>query len=345
TQPSAELMAALRAQVALERPGALIVTGDLSFNGERASHLALAEWFRRIEADGTPVWVLPGNHDINVPAPHGFTKEGWYPTEAVTPETFSAIYADFMGPAAGEANLSYAVEVDERLWIAMTDVAYYLGAAQTFGLFTAGHAAWLEEMLAAAGKAEVITATHHNLLPHTRFSQESFVMFGWESMAALNRRYGVRLNLSGHIHAQNIAAQEGLTDVSTGAFCSWPHRYALVELEDGGALVYQAKALDGALLPEGFERDSRTWFSQIAGEKTLSSLPEGEPARREAMAAYAARLNLAWFSGTYRADDPSWRADPAYALWEDSGTEAPGWTFMRALMDETRGDQLSLRLE
>ena len=341
TQHSDALMAALCEAVDREKPDALIVTGDLSFNGERASHVALAEWFARIEARGTPVWVIPGNHDINVATPRGFTAEVWYATEAVAPEDFSAIYAGHMLPPEGQGGLSYTVSVGGALRVAMTDVAFYAGGAQTFGLFTAAHAEWLEAVMDRARGMELITATHHSLLPHTAFSQESFLMFGHEQMAALAKAHGVRLNLSGHMHAQHIAREGELTDAALGAFCTWPHRYAIVTLA-GDALTYEAKSLSADDLPEGFLEDSRVWVEDITREKLRTALADVDAAERETMAEYATRFNLAYFQGTYQSDDPAWRDDPAYALWLKHG-DNPMWQYMRMVMDEPGGENLTWR--
>ena len=337
TQYSDELMEALLKEAAALSPDALIVTGDLSWNGERASHEALARWFSRFEALGIPVWVIPGNHDINVLTPRGFAGDAWYLTEGVDEAEFRAIYADYMLPPTEGANLSYLVRVDEGLCVAMTDAAYYRDMAQTFGVFTAGHAAWLEKAIEDAGDAEVITASHHNLLAHTEFMKESYVMLGGESMAALDRQHGVRLHLSGHLHVQHIAESEGVTDAALGAFCTWPHRYALVTLEDDGRLEYEARSLDARYLPDGFLDMSRTWYADIAKAKTAAALEGDEDA--EAMADYAARFNLAYFSGTYRSDDPLWRQDPAYKLWS-SRTDDLFWQYMKLVMDEPNGDNL-----
>ena len=339
TQHSDELMAALCAEVERIMPDALIVTGDLTLNGERDSHIALANWFSRIEALGVPVWIIPGNHDINVKSARGFDTDGWYYTETVTPEQFAAIYADYMLPAEGGANLSYAVQVDDRLWIALTDVAYYSGEAQTFGLFTAGHAEWLESVLQRAGDVEVLTATHQNLLEHTAFSRDSFLMFGHETMASLAARYGVRLNLSGHMHAQNIVEQGGLTDAALGAFCNWPHRYALVTLEENGDMTYEASSLDAALLPEAFLEDSRTWFEEITREKTALAIADIAAEDRDAMAQYVTRFNLAYFSGTYSRDDASWTEDPGWQLWQAHQGNI-FWKYLNLVMREASGDNL-----
>ena len=62
-----------------------------------------------------------------------------------------------------------------------------------------------------------------------------------------------------------------------------------------------------------------------------------------AMADYAARFNLAYFSGTFRGDDPSWTEDPAYALWESHPESAFG-DYMRQVMAGDSGSSLRLEL-
>ena len=338
TQCGEELLSALYQEILFEQPNALIVTGDLTFNGEKISHEALAVWFGTVEDAGVDVWVIPGNHDINVANPIGFADGMYYGVEAASPDAFAAIYADYSAP--GEAGFSYIARISDGLWVAMTDVAWYQDQALTFGLFTGSHAAWLEEALKTADEAgaQVVTATHHNLLAHTEFSKESFQMFGHESMAALARAYGVKLNLSGHMHIQHIARENGLTDTALGAFCIWPHRYALVTLGNDGSLRYEAKALSSRFLPEGFLEESKAWFAGITRDK-VKALLDGTDEEIAMMADYAAKFNLAYFSGTYRKEDASWFGDPAYALWENQADTA-FFPYMKLVMNEAAGDNL-----
>ena len=337
-----ELLSALYREILREKPDALIVTGDLTFNGEKPSHTALAAWFASVEAAGVPVWILPGNHDINIPNALGFSGEMVYGIGSVTPEEFSAIYAEFLEP--GSTGFSYVARVSESLWVAMTDVAWYQEEAQTFGVFTDRHEAWLEGVLGEARKAgaRVVTATHHSLLQHTAFSRENYLMFGHERMAALARREGVRLNLSGHLHIQHIVREKDLADAALGAFCIWPHRYALVTLGNDGSLAYESRGLDEMFLPEGFSEMSREWFADIAREKAAAALSGTEEEIR-IMADYAARFNLAYFSGTFRKGDPSWTEDPASALWENQENTA-FWQYMKLVMAEASEDSLRLNL-
>ena len=343
-----ELLKALEQTALREMPDALIVSGDLTFNGEKASHQALAACFARLKQAGVPVWVIPGNHDINTGAARGYTDSGWYAAEGVSEKDFADIYRDCMLPGAEGAQFSYAAPLSDSLWAAMTDAAFYQGQAQTFGLFAAGHREWLQSVLEQAREAgaEVITVTHHSLIAHTDFLRDSYQMIGYETMLGLAKQYGVRLNLSGHLHIQHIAREEGVADAALGAFCLWPHRYALVTLKDDGSLRYEARSLAAEDLPAGLLSESRAWFFGITEEKTRAALanaalPDGA---LDTMADFAARFNLAYFSGTYDSADPSWRDDPAYGLWQEYGGDAFG-QYLAMVMNEPNGENLWLEVE
>lgn len=48
------------------RPDAVLVTGDLTKDGERVSHEYVAgQLLARLRRAGIPVYVVPGNHDVN----------------------------------------------------------------------------------------------------------------------------------------------------------------------------------------------------------------------------------------------------------------------------------------
>ena len=47
------------------KPDVIILSGDLTLNGEKESHKELAKKLDQVEKDGIQVVVIPGNHDIN----------------------------------------------------------------------------------------------------------------------------------------------------------------------------------------------------------------------------------------------------------------------------------------
>ena len=83
---------AFLAEVAQDKPDALILTGDLTFNGEKASHEELAAKLNELVEAGVPVYVLPGNHDVNNYAAATYLGSEQAATDFVTPEEFEEIY-------------------------------------------------------------------------------------------------------------------------------------------------------------------------------------------------------------------------------------------------------------
>lgn len=59
-------------QALAEWPDVLILSGDLTFNGERVSHEALCDKLSQVESAGIPVLVIPGNHDLENPMAASF---------------------------------------------------------------------------------------------------------------------------------------------------------------------------------------------------------------------------------------------------------------------------------
>ena len=78
-----EILEAFIYQVKEVSPDALIISGDLTNNGEKESHLALAKKLKEIEEGGTKVYVIPGNHDISNPWARRFEGDRQLITETI----------------------------------------------------------------------------------------------------------------------------------------------------------------------------------------------------------------------------------------------------------------------
>ena len=63
-----EITDAALEEIKLLSPDALIISGDLSLQGEKKSHEELAKKLDEVEKAGITVLVIPGNHDINNPS-------------------------------------------------------------------------------------------------------------------------------------------------------------------------------------------------------------------------------------------------------------------------------------
>lgn len=73
-----EIMDAFSNDIKKKKADVLIVSGDLTTNGEKKSHKEFAEKLKKIEESGTSVFVIPGNHDILNPFARSFRGSEQY---------------------------------------------------------------------------------------------------------------------------------------------------------------------------------------------------------------------------------------------------------------------------
>jgi 3',5'-cyclic AMP phosphodiesterase CpdA len=263
--------AALDAIVA-QAPDVLLVSGDLTKDGEYDSHIAVSNLLARVAATGTQVFVIPGNHDVNNPSAMSFNGATTTPVPNVTPAQFSAIYAPFgysQAIAKDPNSLAYVVEPVSGLWILCMDSCQYSGAQDsTAGSFTPQRLTWItnELALALANGKVVIGMMHHGLTEHfpgqkTLFSQ--YVIDGYTNLAPLFASYGVKAVFTGHFHAQDIVAGtfngNTIYDIETGSTVTYPCPYRLVDLQANGQLVINSHRITAINYNLGTAPDFQTY--------------------------------------------------------------------------------------
>ncbi|XKL20596.1 metallophosphoesterase [Lactiplantibacillus plantarum] len=64
---SATIFRAFIAKALITKPDVVLISGDITNNGEKASHEYVAKQLRRLTAKHIRVYVVPGNHDLNNP--------------------------------------------------------------------------------------------------------------------------------------------------------------------------------------------------------------------------------------------------------------------------------------
>ena len=74
------------------KPDLVLVTGDLTKDGERLSHQLVAAQLQRLIDAGIQVLVVPGNHDINNPDAKVFDGDSATPADTITRAEFAEIY-------------------------------------------------------------------------------------------------------------------------------------------------------------------------------------------------------------------------------------------------------------
>mgnify|MGYP001293434814 CR=1 FL=1 len=112
---------------------AIIATGDLVDDERPEEYALLAGALREASA---PVFLVPGNHDDRDLIRSAFPDHAYLPRAGL---------------------LSYVIEDFPLRLVAIDQMA----VGQTGGIFTAGHADWLEAVLSAAPKTPTVVALHH----------------------------------------------------------------------------------------------------------------------------------------------------------------------------------------
>ena len=238
---SEELLSAFLYEMRELRPDAILLSGDLTFNGAMQSHKDLALRLSSLKELGIPILVLPGNHDVLSPNAARFSGERIELVESPDTASFREIWHSF-GPddalSCAPDSFSYVCALSPNLRILMLDAHTEASPNRV----TDQTLSWAKEQLSLAKKegAAVISVTHETILRHNPLFEEGFRLENGETVSSLLEEAGVPLHLSGHMHIQHIAAQKNLTEIVTSAFSVQPCQYGVITF-DGKTLRYQSK--------------------------------------------------------------------------------------------------------
>lgn len=254
-----ERMEALVEQVEREHPSLLLVSGDLTLNGEKQSMVELAQYFTQIEEKGTAVLVIPGNHDIASGWARAFKGDQQIVTDQVTAQQFSDIFDDHgyqQASSRDQASLSYLAKPFSNAWFLMLDSNIYSdgygkGAPPTNGRIKKETLDWIDVQLQAAKEAGVslIPVVHHNVLQQHTMLSKGYTLDNASDLKALFNQYGIQFGFSGHTHSQNIVEEDlgqvNYTEMVNGAFSIYPAIIGQLSLDDA-SIHYQKTQLDMA---------------------------------------------------------------------------------------------------
>ena len=302
------------AQIKNEQPEALIVAGDLTSNGEYQAMLDLAEYFGRIEALGTEVLVIPGNHDIHNGWAVRFEGKKTIKVQQTSPADFAEIFADF---GYGEAvardpeSLSYLAQVTDDWQLLMLDTNIYSetkgqGQSESQGRVKDETIAWAETVVK---QAQVLPIMHHGALSHFRGEvqeiQNDNELDTFQQFLVAHR---IPLTLAGHLHTQHITSLQTpdftLNEVITTSFSIYPGKIGRVQLSNNSA-NYQQIDLDMRAYFQAGAYDQ--YMTHLAGLHensthliifdTLYNDDELKPHTEEISEVFEA-LNLSFFMGS-----------------------------------------------
>lgn len=223
-----------------KKPAAIIVTGDVTFNGERVSAEKFAEIFKPLKE--TQLLVLPGNHDIYDGWAREFRGKKQYYAGQISPRMWRNIFKTSYKNAVSvdDKSLAYSVQLNPDYLLILADSNDYGKEEATTAPATAGFLGkeqrrWIKAQLqyASENNLQVIFCMHHNLYAHNPAVNKGYVVDDYRELRKLLAQYNVKLVFSGHIHAQNIMLPQDpcpATEIVTSSFCSNDQGYGLVKV-------------------------------------------------------------------------------------------------------------------
>lgn len=209
------------------KPDYVLITGDLVYSSTYKAHERFAEKFKKLIDNGIKILIIPGNHDFDY-VPYYLEDSVPVYSSMMKPEQFIDIYNDFgYGQALSkdEKSLSYSYKLNSStLLIALDTMAEY---GRTDGKLKDSTIKWIEEQLQYAKnhKMNAFFIGHHNVLLHNPMFDYGYRLDNDGRLISLMNKYDAKLYISGHMHIQDIAKENDVTEILTEAFTLYPHRY------------------------------------------------------------------------------------------------------------------------
>lgn len=236
-----------------EKIDILLISGDLTNHGERESHLDFVEKLKPLQQNGTRIFVIPGNHDINVPNPKKYIGEAALPTENISAKEFTQLYSAFgYGNALKRdtSSLSYLSKIDEKTWLLCFDTnryAEYETQSISSGRILPQTLQWALEILREAKEKNitVLGMMHHGLVEHMPYQSTFFAPYlvnDWQKNAEILADAGLKVVFTGHFHSNDVSlltSQQGnvIYDVETASLSQYPFAYRIMELGNNQLLI------------------------------------------------------------------------------------------------------------
>ena len=257
---SAELLSSAVDSILASEVRFVLISGDLTKDGELIDHEKVAEQLQRLVDGGIKVYVVPGNHDVNNPDAVKYVGDGSEPVENISEDDFAELYKNC---GYGEAimrdpsSLSYVAEPQDGLWILALDTCESENNTPGVEEIWAGELDqaqidWVQGVLAEAqeqGKA-LILLEHHGVVEHWKGQSKlhpDYLLSDYKYDSKFFSSYGVRLAFTGHYHAQDISLADNgddgfIYDTETGSLSTPPCSMRFCTISDN-SITYKSDYL------------------------------------------------------------------------------------------------------
>ena len=286
---SPEILSTLVDEILALKPNLVLVTGDLTKDGERVSHQLVASCLQRLVDSGIQVLVVPGNHDINNPDAKVYDGDDTMPAETISRAEFADLYRN-MGyddrSRRDPDSLSYCRDINDRLAILGIDACMdrlntfvsrgdAVDHCKTSGMLDAATQQWLVDQasIARASGRRVIAMMHHHLVPHFHMEDTLAAPYMVDESSQLCRRLvdaGVHVIFTGHLHISDICQtshqQQAMVEIATAAAVGYPCQWRVATCNTAsGKMQLHTRTL--------FSLPSQHDFGERAREVFTHSIP------------------------------------------------------------------------
>lgn len=342
-----EIVNAFIKAVIKEKPDIVLLTGDLTFNGEIGSHQQLAQLLTQITKQNIPVAVIPGNHDIDNIYTKGYGQDDYFDVDNIDAQTFREIYHNLgyqLASATHAGSLSYRIDLNDDYVLLMMDSNAHELTKMTLGaggFFTDSTMQWLKQQLSdiqSQGKIPLV-AMHHNLAIHNELLNEGYTIQDHESIAELFAEYHVPFVLSGHIHCQNIREIQGIYDIASSSLLDAPLQYGIIEL-DNQNMNYHTESLQISV-------DANDYFDRVTSHRFADDFQKiTDEKKRVAIEDVMIKANRYYFTGNINEYVDEIKQSQGYQYLQEEENLAFYQQYLESMLKETASSQqLSLTIE
>lgn len=217
----------------------VLIAGDLSFNGEKQSHIEFTELLKKLKKSGKHIYVITAGHDWG-DEPFAFDESGRLSPEGTKREELFDLYFDYGfsdAVAVDRESLSYVAQLTDgiRLLALNNDGNYAVGKT-----YPARQIEWILRQTKKAREdgQMMIAMNHYPLIPGSPvlgFVGDA-VMKNAKSITEILADEGVHLCFTGHMHNQSVKLREyengsRFWDVCTGSLIGCPASMRFVTVE------------------------------------------------------------------------------------------------------------------
>lgn len=311
-----------------ERPAFILLTGDLTKDGEKVSHQQVARCLNRLKAEGIQTLVIPGNHDVNNPHAVAFREDTTERVSIVSAEEFAGIYAPFgYGDAFARdtASLSYVYAINDTLRILGLDACKYEennfenNVCRHDGRIKPATIDFIREQMQEArdNGIRVLGMMHHGIVEHWKHQDRvipGYLVDDWKKTANELSKLGLEIVFTGHSHAQDITLRKKgkhkIYDIETGSSVSYPSPYRIVAFR-GNTLDIRSRFIENIPNYSGelpFPEYAKTFLETGVYNVVIDMFPNKLPANVKEL---AAKTLAHYMVRSYRGDEQMTDADRA----------------------------------